>query len=357
MKNKYFGINAWIIYISLWAVLAIAQSFFLVYYEGFSSIIAITDSIVFSLIFAILGLGVYFMVRYSGNQGHGLIEQLLFYLTGAVLSLGLWVGLSYMIIASMNPEGFDSYHNFLQHSLLLRALIGMLVYSLMFVLFKYLRQSDELAEKNVHEVSLTGMLRDAELNMLRSQIRPHFLFNSLNSVSALTISDPEKAQEMVVKLAEFMRYSLGLSGNAFNSVKSEVHQVGLYLDIERVRFSDRMNVEIEMDENCAEIQMPALLTQPLLENAIKHGINTMTNSSLIKVTISCKDNLLQFTVTNSFDPDAAPRQGTGTGLLNIKKRLAALYGRYDLLTTSAENNVFTADLRIPVDKHFNSLPG
>ena len=350
MNDKYLGINAWLIYAALWVILAIAQSVFFVYSEDFSWIVSFADSAVFNAIFGIIGLGIYFMVRYSGNQGHGFIEQLLFYFTGAVLSVGLWLGLSYTIITSIDLEGFDNYHHFLLHSLLLRALIGILVYSLLFVLFKYLRQAKELAEKSEHEASLTGMLRDAELNMLRSQIRPHFLFNSLNSVSALTLSNPDKAQEMVVKLAEFMRYSLGISGNAFNSVKSEVHQAGIYLDIEKVRFSDRMNVEIEMDELCSEIQMPALITQPLLENAIKHGINTMTEASLIKVNISCTDNLLHFVVTNSFDPDAAPRQGTGTGLANIKKRLAALYGRYDLLTTTIENNIFSIDLKIPVDK-------
>lgn len=350
MNDKYLGINAWLIYAALWVVLAIAQSVFLVYSENFSWIVSIADSSVFNVFFGIIGLGIYFMVRYSGNQGHGLIEQLLFYFTGAVLSVGLWLGLSYTLITSIDPEGFNHYHSFLLHSLLLRALIGLLVYSLLFVLFKYLRQARELAEKSEHEASLTGMLRDAELNMLRSQIRPHFLFNSLNSVSALTLSNPDKAQEMVVKLAEFMRYSLGISGNAFNTVKSEVHQAGIYLDIEKVRFSDRMNVEIEMDERCSEMLMPALITQPLLENAIKHGINTMTEVSVIKVQIRCADNLLHFIVTNSFDPDAAPRQGTGTGLVNIKKRLSALYGRYDLLSTTIENNSFSVDLKIPIDK-------
>lgn len=350
MNDKYLGLNAWLIYAALWVILAIAQSLFLYYNEGFSLIISIADSTIFTVIFGIIGLGIYFMVRYSGNQGHGFIEQLMFYLTGAVISVGLWLGLSYSIITSVGMEGFDNYRPFLLHSLFLRALVGILVYSLMFVLFKYLRQAKELAEKSEHEASLTGMLRDAELNMLRSQIRPHFLFNSLNSVSALTLSNPDKAQEMVVKLAEFMRYSLGLSGNACNSVKSEVHQAEIYLDIEKVRFSDRMSVEIEMDDMCSDIQMPALITQPLLENAIKHGINTMTSASLIKVKISCADNLLHFTVSNSFDPDAAPRQGTGTGLANIKKRLAALYGRYDLLVTTIENHIFTVDLKIPIDK-------
>jgi two-component system, LytTR family, sensor kinase len=351
MNDKYLGINAWLIYAALWVIVSIAQSVFLVYSEGFSWFVSIADSAIFCIIYGIIGLGIYFMVRYSGNQGHGFVEQLMFYFTGAVLSVGLWLGLSYTLITSVNLEGFDNYHSFLLHSLFLRALIGILVYTLMFVLFKYLRQAKELVEMNEHEASLTGMLRDAELNMLRSQIRPHFLFNSLNSVSALTLSNPDKAQEMVVKLAEFMRYSLGLSGNAFNSVKNEVHQAGLYLDIERVRFSDRMTVEINLDEKCSEIQIPALLTQPLLENSIKHGINTLIETSLIKVDIFCAENLLHFIISNQFDPDAAPRPGTGTGLANVKKRLAALYGRYDLLTYNIANNVFTIELKIPYDKN------
>jgi two-component system, LytTR family, sensor kinase len=135
-----------------------------------------------------------------------------------------------------------------------------------------------------------------------------------------------------------------------NSVNNELYHTGLYLDIEKVRFSDRLVVEKKIDPACGEIMLPAMILQPLLENAVKHGVNTMLSSCKISLSATCNDSFLGIVISNDFDPDAVPRKGTGTGLSNVQKRMSAIYGRNDLFKTRVSNNVFEVHLQIPVNK-------
>jgi LytS/YehU family sensor histidine kinase len=132
-----------------------------------------------------------------------------------------------------------------------------------------------------------------------------------------------------------------------NTLQDELYHAGLYLDIEKVRFSDRLIVEKEIDNACGEMQLPAMILQPLLENAVKHGVNTMLTICAIKLKAECKGSKLIVSITNNFDPDAVPLKGTGTGLNNVNKRMSALYGRSDLLKFGSSNEVFEVELTIP----------
>jgi len=122
----------------------------------------------------------------------------------------------------------------------------------------------ELREKSEREERLRSLLKETELSMLRSQIRPHFLFNSLNSISSLTMTNPARAQEMVIKLSEFMRYSLSLSNAMMSSLEKDLYHAGLYLDIEKVRFGEKLVVEEDIDEKALKWQIPAMILQPVL---------------------------------------------------------------------------------------------
>lgn len=111
-----------------------------------------------------------------------------------------------------------------------------------------------------------------------------------------------------------------------------------------------MVIEKDIDPACGEMMLPAMILQPLLENAVKHGVNTMLTSCVISLKAQCNDSFLGITISNSFDPDAVPRKGTGTGLSNVQKRMAAIYGRNDLLSSKATNEVFEIKLQIPAQK-------
>jgi two-component system, LytTR family, sensor kinase len=304
------------------------------------------DSLVSSILYALIGSGLWFMVQFSGRQQRNWLETISFHLAGVAFTMLLWIGLSSFIMKGI--AGNDKiYLDFLDQSITFRILAGVLIYFLQLTVFYLLLNVKELRERMEREASLTSMLREAELNKLRAQIKPHFLFNSLNSISSLTLSDPVKAQEMVIKLSEFMRYSLSMSEEAMSSLKNELYHAGLYLDIEKVRFSDRLLVEEEIDHACDNWPIPAMILQPLLENAVKHGVYTMTGQSSISLKVNCDKEYLIMKITNSFDPDSAPRKGTGTGLQNVIKRLAAIYNRHDLINIQKSEATFTVLLKIP----------
>ena len=316
-------------------------------------IVAITDSMVTNLVFAFLGIGLWYMVRFSGKQIDGFFKNLVYHLVGCAFTIFVWQLFSNAVLRILFGTN-DVYMNFLFTSLIVRILTGVLIYFLLISVDFLVLNFEEMQERAEHEAQLAAMLRDAELNMLRSQIRPHFLFNSLNSISALTLSNPHAAQDMIIKLSEFMRHSLTLGADTMNSLNEELYNAGLYLDIEKVRFSDRLKVKKYVNPDCGEMMMPAMILQPLLENAVKHGVNTMLTSCIISLNAECNTSFLEITISNSFDPDAVPRKGTGTGLTNVKKRMAAIYGRSDLLSSKTTNEVFEIKLQIPVQREISS---
>lgn len=192
-----------------------------------------------------------------------------------------------------------------------------------------------------------ALRRDAELFKLRQQFGPHFLYNSLNSVSALVAVEPDKAQEMIGRLAHFMRASVRRETAETVPLKDELEYLHEYLSIEAVRFGDRLHVVIEDEEGCSDCTIPPFLLQPLLENAIKYGVYGTTGPVEISVVISKAATALRIVIANPYDPLTAPRSGTGFGLEGVGRRLALLFGRTDLLQTSKSNNTFTTILTIP----------
>lgn len=331
--------------------MALSAIQFVLSYEVYGQVllVAIVDSLVSNIIFAILGVGLWFMVRFSGKQISGFVKNLAYHLSSCAFTIVIWQLISYTLLRMLYGDN-DVYMNFLVKSMIVRVVTGILIYFLLISFDFLILNFEEMQERAEHETALAAMLRDAELSMLRSQIRPHFLFNSLNSVSALTLINPSAAQEMIIKLSEFMRHSLSLGAETMNSLNDELYHAGLYLDIEKVRFSDRVNVEKSIDPKCAEMMMPAMILQPLLENAVKHGVNTMLTACTIKLKADCNPSFLEVKISNNFDPDAVPRKGTGTGLSNVQKRMAAIYGRNDLLTSTAVNGIFEIKLQIPALK-------
>jgi LytS/YehU family sensor histidine kinase len=183
--------------------------------------------------------------------------------------------------------------------------------------------------------------------MLRSQINPHFLFNSLNSVSSLTITNPDKARDMVIKLSDFMRYALSKKDEQPVSLRSELENLRLYLEIEKVRFGDRLSTEENIEEHCLDILMPVMILQPLYENAIKHGVYESTECVNITTNVKCRNGFLEIVISNNYDPATTPSKGTGTGLINVSRRLDLVYSKQASLKTTKENGIYTVTLFIP----------
>lgn len=202
-------------------------------------------------------------------------------------------------------------------------------------------------KKFKHQADSATLLKEAELFKLRQQLQPHFLYNSLNSISALTMIEPAKAQEMIGMLSDFLRTSVQRDGKESVPLEDELTYLKNYLSIEAIRFGDRLNVDVNNTVNI-NAHTPPFLLQPLLENAIKFGLYGNTGRVTITVDIVLDNGLLQYTILNpcGADHQSGPR-GTGFGLAGVQRRLYLLFARTDLLETKRENDTFITTLKIP----------
>jgi two-component system, LytTR family, sensor histidine kinase AlgZ len=201
------------------------------------------------------------------------------------------------------------------------------------------------AERRAFESQMTA--REAELRALRAQLNPHFLFNSLNSVNALIGSQPESARKMCENLGDFLRRTLALGARDSVSLDDELALVDRYLDIERVRFGERCRVTREIADDTRACRVPPLLLQPLVENAIKHGVAARLDGGEVRISARRDGGRLTLTVENDIDADAPARPGEGVGLENVRRRLRALAGRDARLDAEQMPERFRVTLTLP----------
>jgi LytS/YehU family sensor histidine kinase len=207
---------------------------------------------------------------------------------------------------------------------------------------------EEQTEMEARRTEAERLTKEAELFKLRQQLQPHFLFNSLNSISALTGSQPEKARHMIQQLSDFLRGTLRKDDQQWSTLKEELEYLQLYLDIEKVRFGYRLQTQIECEEASLQLKLPSLLLQPIVENAIKFGLYDTVGEVTISIFAKRKREQLEVKVENPFDPETAlPLQGTGFGLASIKRRLFLLFARHDLLQTTKADSHFITTITIP----------
>ena len=263
------------------------------------------------------------------------------------------------ILASLwllvNNWGLDSiilndphYTEFLYNSLPIRFFIGLLIIGLMAMVSVVWYTQEDQKETEKRKLEAETLARDAELYNLRQQLQPHFLFNSLNSITALIGSRPEEARKMIHQLSDFLRGTLKKEDQQPVSLIDELEHLQLYLDIEKVRFGHRLSTEISYNEVCKTKLLPPMLLQPIVENAIKFGLYDTTGVVTISIFAECLENELQITVQNPYDPDTTrPKHGTGFGLSGVKRRLHLLFGRTDLLETTSYSHIFTTIVKIP----------
>ena len=230
----------------------------------------------------------------------------------------------------------------------IRFVAGFLLISSMSMFSLLWYSQEEQTEINARKSEIEKLNKEAELFKLRQQLQPHFLFNSLNSISALTVSMPEKAREMVHQLSEFLRGTLKKEEQDWNTLDEELEHLALYLEIEKVRFGNRLQTLIICDDNVRLLKLPSLLLQPVVENAIKFGLYDTTGDVLIKIEAAKSENNLKIVVQNPYDPETMqPIKGAGFGLSSIQRRLFLLFARNDLLQIKKEDNFFITTVIIP----------
>lgn len=240
------------------------------------------------------------------------------------------------------------YKEFLHKSMPVRFIISLLVLAFVTMLNWMYSLLKDQKEQEKRRSDAEQLVKDAELARLRQQLQPHFLFNSLNSISALAGTKPNEARKMIQQLSDFLRGTLKKDDQQSVELKEELEHLKLYLEIEKVRFGHRLDVEINFEEATLGMYIPPLLLQPIVENAIKFGLYDTVDEILISISSYMKEGLLHVKVENPFDSETqAASQGTGFGLSSIQRRLFLLYSRNDLMITEKKENRFITILKIP----------
>ncbi|HMR92021.1 MAG TPA: histidine kinase [Chitinophagaceae bacterium] len=245
-----------------------------------------------------------------------------------------------------------SYYNinpgFLRKSLVIRGSIGFLVLGIVATTAIIWYNWQEQKNNELRKSDADRLAREAELFKLRQQLQPHFLFNSLNSINALIGSRPQEARKMVQQLSDFLRGTIKKEETQWVNLQEEMQYLQLYLDIEKVRFGNRLATIIDNGEDALPAKIPALLLQPLVENAIKFGLYDTIGETIIRIQTRIEQRQLIVSVSNPYDPEtSSPQQGTGFGLSSVRRRLYLLFARNDLLATHTKDNIFTTEVKIP----------
>ena len=290
-----------------------------------------------------LGAASWYVVQFSTLENNKLWRILAAHFIGASILVFIYMYLGMILIKALNPEGLK----WMKIGMVNRIFGGYMMYIIYVVFFYAINYYLNFKEKVKNESRLIALIKEAELHALKSQINPHFLFNSLNSISSLTMTDPSKAQQMVINLSQLMRYSLKHDQNEKVLFKQELENNQLYLQIEKVRFGSKLIPIFEIDENCMKAEIPNMILQPLYENAIKYGVYEATEPVEVKTKCICNDDFLQVIISNTYDPDVVSKKGEGIGLRNIRDRLQIIYGNPHLLSLSDNRKEFTVTLIIP----------
>ncbi len=335
MLILYYGI--------FWISLAAANSLIQIFWYDQEVVLTVFMSVVGFIIYPTIGASIWYIVKFDGIKETDWLWTALYHFVGATILNAIWLYLGYIIVKIFD----ESLLTHLNKTLPSRILFGYVFYAVYVVFFYAVNYYQTLKEKIKREAELKSLIREAELSALKSQINPHFLFNSLNSISSLTISNPTKAQEMVINLSTFMRYSLLHDQEDTVSLEKELDNIKLYLGIEKIRFGKKLNTIFEVEDNCFNAQIPNMILQPLYENAIKYGVYEATGPVSITTNCQARSNHILITLENEYEADSIKNRGEGIGLRNIRQRLDLIYGNPDLLRIIDNKTSFKVELIIP----------
>ena len=210
----------------------------------------------------------------------------------------------------------------------------------------------EFRQRELRETELKRQMAEHELQVLKLQLHPHFLFNTLNGISTLMARDVKTAREMIVRLSELLRIALSHSADNEISLRDELEFVKAYLDLEQMRFGERLRVRLEIDPATLEAQVPSMLIQPLVENAIQYGIAEIRSGGKLELATDCDDGKLRVRIVNdgplqTMGPHRV--RGSGIGLSNTRARLWQLYGdAYRLQMVNRPGGGVALQLEIPL---------
>jgi sensor histidine kinase YesM len=304
---------------------------------------ALTEVFAFLISFAVIGTAIWYVIKFSTLENNSFWRIVFAHTIAASIIIFIWMYFGVVIIKLFHPDP----STWMEKQMLNRIFGGYGLYTIYVVFFYAVNYYNGFKEKLRSEGKLKALVKEAELHALKSQINPHFLFNSLNSISSLTMTDPGRAQEMVINLSQLMRYSLKHDQNEKVSFQQELENNQLYLQIEKVRFGKKLNPSFNIEIESLKADIPNMILQPLYENAIKYGVYEATEPVDIVTSGKLLDDSLVITITNTYDANVLSKKGEGIGLRNIRERLQIIFGNPGLLKIEDNKKEFKVTLTIP----------
>jgi sensor histidine kinase YesM len=343
VKSDLFSKNKPFLPLLLWWFFWSLCQTLIIHKLGFNWNIAAIDAACSNFIFALAGFVTQSTYKFYSPGRENRMFRLVY---GVGLSIiCIWV--IHFILSYVFDDNL-SYLNFLDSSTPIRALFALIMISFVTIVSWLFYYIEEKQKSNARKSEAEILLRAAELASLRQQLQPHFLFNSLNSISALAGSKPEEARKMIQLLSDFLRGTLNKNDEQFYKLKDEIKQLNLYLEIEKVRFGYRLKTNININDSCLNLSLPSLLLQPVVENAIKFGLYNTLEAIEINIKAYILNGTLIIEITNPFEENQdAIGKGAGFGLKALQRRLELLYNRNDLLEIKKEGKIFLTRIKIP----------
>jgi len=335
-----------LIYSLVWLMVAATLGVLYLYVFDFPLPVVLSDALLSSFLFGFTGLLAWYPTRYIPFQRQSPFYSILAHVMAGLVIMGSWVLLSYAVLNAIF-SGQADYIEFLNRTVVWRSMLGGLIYLVLVLIYYLVSNNQKLQERSQQEERLKGMVREAELNMLKSQINPHFLFNSLNSIASLTMSNPEEAREMIIRLSDFLRYSLKHRENEYIPLNEELGRMKDYLAIEKVRFGEKLLYEFKISGECDTFPVPTMIFQPLFENAIRHSVYESVDPVTIKFSCVAEEGHMKAVISNDYDPAIPTRKGTGVGLQNVRQRIALAYKDKGAVQWSGNEGVFTVTILFP----------
>ncbi|HET8715468.1 MAG TPA: histidine kinase [Holophagaceae bacterium] len=292
----------------------------------------VLESAGLALPMAVLGAGIgllpFFIARVMPAGRTPLARLSVVWLIAAVVDGAFWAAAGSWISAHLLSKlpGLERLPAITERALPFLWAFGVLLYLAYAAFYYLLLAQDQAEEAERARLQMQMLAQEAELKALRAQLNPHFLFNALNSISALTSLDPPRARDMCVKLSDFLRRALGLGERASVALAEELELSRGYLAIEQVRFGQRLRLDWQVDPAAEAALLPPLLLQPLVENAIKHGISPLPEGGEVRLEARLEAGVVHILVENPMDPDAPAPKGLGLGLRQVRQRLLGRFG-------------------------------